>query len=178
MFRCRHERCALTSSLLSRPFACRVLLRRGGLDRGDGRLCLGILLGCKCVGVLKLCRGAIHFVFGAVLLCLVRGWIGTSTITLKSNTRPRAPYAPLRLIIDMCFRSSALVFFERTVFYLTKKTYLRFLHLFLTFSTRRPAPRPVPRVRRRLIKPLRALRFAQHALQVRNKSTNCRKVCA
>ena len=66
--------------------AYRVLLRHGAPDRGDGRLCRWIILGCKCVGVFELCSRAIHFVGGAVVLYLMRGWNGTSTITFKSNS--------------------------------------------------------------------------------------------
>ena len=62
-------------------------MRHGGPDCGDGHLRLGIILGCKCVGVLELCVGAIHFGDGAVLLYLVRGWEGTSTFTLKIKAK-------------------------------------------------------------------------------------------
>ena len=65
--------------------SCRVLLRHGGPDRGDGHLCQGIILGCECVGVLELCGRAIHFVDDAVRLYLMHGWIGTSGITFLSS---------------------------------------------------------------------------------------------
>ena len=62
-------------------------MRHGGPDCGDGHLRLGIILGCKCVGVLELCVGAIHFGDGAVLLYLVRGWEGRPTNNLKTKAR-------------------------------------------------------------------------------------------
>ena len=69
-------------------FACavvvarRVLLRFGGLDRCDGSLCDGELLGFKCVGVLKLWGRPLHCDDNAVLVHLVLGGIGTSTVAL------------------------------------------------------------------------------------------------
>ena len=68
-------------------FVCRVVLRHGGPDRGDGHLCRGIVLGCKCVGVFELCSRHIYFGDGAVVLYFVRGWEGRPTLFLKIKAR-------------------------------------------------------------------------------------------
>ena len=55
-------------------------MRFGGLDRCDGSLCDGELLGFKCVGVLKMWGRPLHCDDGAVLVHLMLGGIGASTV--------------------------------------------------------------------------------------------------